>query len=198
MYEIELKAHVQDRKSLLKTLSGFAEYSGTVRREDTYYAIEASGRKISARIRQESKADTGEIELENPVQPKILLTYKRKELKTGNKGVRTEVNDEKECSLSSQEALECLLLDTGYRISHTKVKTVIDFKFENATIEVCTVEKLGDFIEIEILSPSDDAETVAGFQQQLRAILARCGISESEIEERYYSDMLRELESETD
>jgi len=196
MYEIELKAHVYDRKGLIRDVSSFARYAGTVCREDTYYKFQKQdGQKISARIRNESPVSTGEIALPNPVQPAVLLTYKRKEIKTDVHGASIEVNDEKECALSDRTALEALLTDTGYKFSHSKIKTVIDFKYLEATIEIVTIEKLGDFVEIEIISEKNDAETVKKYQKSLRDILRKCNIPESQIEERYYSDMLRDLKS---
>lgn len=194
MYEIELKAHISDRRSLIRDVSSFARYKGTVRREDTYYKfVKPDGKSISARIRIETPASTGEIALPNPFQSAILLTYKRKELKTDVSGASIEVNDEKECSLSDRTALEALLTDTGFKFSHSKVKTVIDFKYLDATIEIVTIEKLGDFVEIEIISEKNDEETIKKHQKTLRDILRKCNVSEDQIEERYYSDMLKEL-----
>ena len=37
MYEIELKAHVLDRKSVIQNLEKFATFSGAVEKDDTYY-----------------------------------------------------------------------------------------------------------------------------------------------------------------
>ncbi len=195
MFEIELKAHLQDRNSLLKLLPSFATFAGSVRRDDTYYNFfTPENKKIAARIRIETPVEAPGISLPNPVKPAILLTYKRKEIKTDSSGTSIEINDEKECSLSDRETLEALLLDTGYKFSHSKTKSVIDFKYKDATIEVVNIEKLGDFVEIEILSPSNDDETVKKYQEELKSILAKCNIDSSQIEERYYSDMLRELQ----
>lgn len=194
MYEIELKAHLLDRAALLKLLPSFAQFAGSVRRDDTYYNFfTPENKKIAARIRIETPVAAPGINLPNPVKPAVLLTYKRKELKTDASGASIEVNDEKECELSDRETLETLLLDTGFKFSHSKTKTVIDFKYQDATIEVVNIEKLGDFIEIEILSPSNDDSTVKKYQDELKAILAKCQIEQEQIEERYYSDMLKNL-----
>jgi len=63
-----------------------------------------------------------------------------------------------------------------------------------ANIEVCNVPPLGDFIEIEILSKTKDEKTVKNIQKELISILQRCKISESDIESKYYSEMLREAQ----
>ena len=62
-----------------------------------------------------------------------------------------------------------------------------------ATLELCKVEKLGDFIEIEILSVTNNAETTEKIQSELKRLLSRCGIPEKDIESRYYSEMLNAL-----
>ena len=55
---------------------------------------------------------------------------------------------------------------------------------------------LGDFIEIEILSASNEKETVATIHKQLCDILALCDIPQSQIEPRFYTDMLKEATQE--
>ena len=187
MYEIELKAHVEDRDATIAKINTFATFCGEVQKSDTYYRLTQGNRKISTRIRTES----------NDAGTKFLLTYKRKELRTDENGIKTEVNDEKECLISAVEPLEALLSDIGFSVSLKKEKSVLGWNYREAHLELCTVVPLGDFLEIEIISPQNDSESVRTYQQELYSILAMAGISRDKIEERYYSDMLREAAAES-
>ncbi len=182
MYEIELKAHVDDRASVIAALNAFATFCGTAEKHDTYYALQRGEETVSARIRAESSAG-GE---------RILLTYKRKERRTAADGVATEVNDEQECTLSAREAVESLLTDSGFTVALTKTKRAMQWRHDGALFELCAVPPLGDFLEIEMLSPTDDEETVRRIQERLQTLLDRAGVPAEKIESRYYRDMLRE------
>ncbi|MBQ6781321.1 MAG: class IV adenylate cyclase [Treponema sp.] len=186
MYEIELKAHVDDRTAVISALNGFAVYEGAVQKADTYYALKKDGKKISARIRVESSERDG---------TKILLTYKRKELRVDEKGTSTEVNDEKECSLSSVDAVFALLQDIGFKVSLKKNKSVMSWRYDGALFELCEVPPLGDFLEIEILSSTNDSKTVKSYQKKLQELLDKTGIPHKNIENRYYSEMLRTFQN---
>lgn len=188
MYEIELKARVDDRAAVTAALAVFATPCGEVEKHDTYYALRRQDRTISARIRRESSA-AGE---------RFLLTYKRKERRIAADGTETEVNDEKECELSAPEAAETLLADSGFSVSLTKTKRVMQWRHEDALFELCDVPPLGDFLEIELLAETDDAETVRHAQERLRALLAKTGIPADKIESRYYRDMLQDAARSSD
>lgn len=182
MYEIELKARVDDRDSVTDALNGFAAFCGTAEKHDTYYLLRRGEQAVTARIRAESSAGGS----------RILLTYKRSERRTTADGTATEVNDEQECELSAREAVEALLADSGFSVALTKTKRAMQWRYDGALFELCAVPPLGDFLEIEMLSPTDDAETVARIQEQLKTLLAKAGIPAEKIESRYYRDMLRE------
>lgn len=192
MYEIELKAHVEDARTVLDALASFARTVGTVEKNDTYYRLPLTGRiapdgrsYLTCRIRLEKCND----------KQRILFTYKRKSL-IHESGNDIEVNDEKECSMDSTEALEAMLFDAGFVVSHKKQKTAIgyvaDTSMGEAHIELCTVPPLGDFLEIEILSAAHDAETVRLANEAIKGIFAKCAIPLDAIEERYYTQMLEE------
>lgn len=63
-----------------------------------------------------------------------------------------------------------------------------------ATIELCNIPPIGDFIEIEILSENRDAEIISTLHEMLLEILKRCNIPEEQIEEKFYRQLLREYE----
>jgi len=193
MYEIELKAHVEDRQATIEKINAFAVYCGEVHKSDTYYRLIADGKKISTRIRKETRIPGDNRETGDTL---TLLTYKRKEKRMDANGTATEVNDEKECTISDASPLEALLADIGFEVSIKKEKQVMGWTYNDAHLELCTVPPLGDFLEIEILSPDNDAKTVQSCQQELQNLLEKAGISKDKIEERYYSDMLREAQKE--
>lgn len=199
MTEVELKARVDDRAALAGRLDSFAKRGHHVIRDDEYWGKTADDRN-KIRIRRERFiAEDGSI-----AKTDILVTYKRKSRIKGADGVEAEANDEKECTVSDATVLEAFLSDTGYSIQLRKHKDVVDWLADvsiagsksirlTATLELCAVEKLGDFLEIEILSPSDDANTLSVLHGELEKLLDRTGIPREKIENQYYSDMLRDI-----
>ena len=203
MYEIELKAHVTDRRHVIETLNTFAAYDGTVDKQDTYYHLPHEGCMqtegkgyISCRIRRETRSVKNGEQAPTALsaQTTILLTYKRKELRTGKDGTVLEVNDEKECTISDSEALESLLADTGFTVARRKHKITEGWyaptESGTAHIELCRVPPLGDFLEIEIMRSTDDEKLVAETRKSIERIFARCGIPLSAVEPRYYNELL--------
>ncbi len=194
MYEIELKAHVKNRRDVIKNLERFAVFSAAIEKDDTYYSKEINGKTIKVRIRKETPFTTEEIPDAPQItgQKSVIFTYKRKEIITKDE-TSIEVNDEKETFLSEAEPFEAFLTDTGFVPSLKKHKITLGWHYDGAHLELCTVDRLGDFIEIEILSESNEENQVLQAKEKLLKLLSKCGIDESQIEERYYSQMLREL-----
>ncbi len=194
MYEIELKAHVKDRQQLIKNLERFAVFSAAVEKDDTYYSKEVNGKNIKVRIRKETPFTTEETQNAPQIhqQKSVTFTYKRKEILQKD-GTSIEVNDEKETFLTEEEPFEAFLTDIGFVTSLKKHKITLGWYYDGAHLELCTVDRLGDFIEIEILSETNDETQVLQTKQKLLKLLAKCGISEDQIENRYYSQMLGEL-----
>ena len=211
MYEIELKAHVEDHRAVARTLDSFAEYIGALTKRDTYYrlplACVPTGTEAASSKRADAKAHSENTEVQTHIgcrirktvyektgETKITFTYKRKELRKDTEGIAIEVNDEKECTLSETDAIESFIKDSGGSISHVKEKIIKEWYAETeagkAHIELCTVPPLGDFLEIEVLA-KDDAHTEDA-KRAIVSIYKNCGIDESAIESRYYSDMLDE------
>ncbi|MFA6856749.1 MAG: class IV adenylate cyclase [Treponema sp.] len=195
MYEIEQKAHVSNRKQVIEALNTFAEYDGKADKRDIYYHLPLTGHTssdntgyVSCRIRYE-KHETG-----NAVQNNIFFTYKRKEQRTGTGKVPIEVNDEKECILSDSSALEALLTDAGFTVARTKHKITEGWyastEAGKAHIELCTVPPLGDFLEIEIMSKTENEKSVTSAGKCIEELFSRCSIPRSAVESRYYNEML--------
>ena len=195
MYEIELKAHVYNREETIKILNTFAKYVGFFQKQDTYYRLQKQNNKdfISVRIRKEQAKQ------EQNTFEKIYLTYKQKELKDTTDGTKIEVNNEKECELSNTETITSILLDTGFSEYLTKSKTVEKFTYQTpygiATIEICTIPPIGDFIEIEILNNENAKSNVEQIKEEILSILNKCNIPQSQIENKFYSQLLKEAKS---
>lgn len=195
MYEIELKAHIYNRKETIKILNTFANYVGFFQKHDSYYKLQKQNSNdfISVRIRKELSKQ------EQNISEIIYLTYKQKELKNTSDGTKIEVNNEKECELSNSETVISILLDTGFYEYLTKSKTVEKFSYQTpsgtATIEICTIPPIGDFIEIEILNDSNNESNVDNIRKEILSILEKCNIPQSQIEEKFYSQLLKEANS---
>jgi adenylate cyclase class 2 len=195
MYEIELKAHIYNRKETIKILNTFANYVGFFQKHDSYYKLQKQNSNdfISVRIRKELSKQ------EQNISEKIYLTYKQKELKNTSDGTKIEVNNEKECELSNSETVISILLDTGFYEYLSKSKTVEKFTYQTpygiATIEICTIPPIGDFIEIEILNDSNNESNVDNIRKEILSILEKCNIPQSQIEEKFYSQLLKEANS---
>ncbi|MBP5174440.1 MAG: hypothetical protein ILP07_00815 [Treponema sp.] len=197
MTEIELKAHVDDRKTLTEVLDKIASYQGCLVRDDCYWGMKGKKQK-KLRIRRES----GWPNDARSTEPRVIVTYKHKELRTDSNGCCIEVNDEKESSISSAVPLELFLRDSGFEVLQKKHKEVMEWTMLlddgdgsgkiSATLELCNVPPLGDFLEIEILADDPDENQISIYQSKLEYILDMTGIPRDRIERRYYNDMLRE------
>ncbi|AEE16085.1 CYTH domain-containing protein [Treponema brennaborense] len=201
MYEIELKAHVYDREQTITQLNGFAAFKKACQKTDTYWKHSATG--VQIRIREEIPLElsdelpgaNGGVSAERgagtPEEPgSIIVTYKRKELRTAADGAAFEVNDEQEFTINTRLPFETFLKDSGFTVAVRKLKTVYQWKTAGTLIELCTVPPIGDFIEIEINEESNLPHVVSAAKTELMDTLRKCGIGTECIESRYYSEML--------
>ena len=200
MYEIELKAWVDDVPATENKLNEFAKYIGLTEKHDTYWRKKNT--EIGIRIRQE----TGK---------PIIATWKQKNLKDGNVEINTErefvigsteftndtiPNDKNAESLKNAlDTFESFLQTSDFEISLQKYKSTKTWhyqteEFDLITIEISYVEFLGYFIEIEILCPTNDDATVEKAQSCLHLVLEKSGISKDKIESRYYWQLLKSVQ----
>ena len=178
--EIELKAHVENYKSVKKILS---EKYGTpveIHKDDIYYIYKQAGdsyRGQPVRLRVENG--------------KNVVTLKQKSIKDG-----IELNNELEFGVDNGESFIKYMQLTGARKWVVKTKNGWKYKSsENgyeAVIELCEVSNLGWYLEIEIVIESPDNVQITESKLKIKDILNSAGISEDQIESRYYSDMLLE------
>lgn len=197
MYEIELKAWVDDIPATENKINEFAKYIGLTEKRDTYWRKKNT--EIGIRIRQE----TGK---------PIIATWKQKNLRQNEFEVNTErefiigstdfakdtiPNKKNETSLKSALSnFEDFLKTSDFEISLQKYKSTKTWhhkteEFNLITIEISYVEFLGHFIEIEILSEKNDDETISMAQNCLHETLQKCGINKDRIETRYYWQLLK-------
>ena len=193
MYEIELKAWCENRKTTEEKLKSFASFKEHVEKNDEYWSANCNGKTIKLRIREEKILDGKS----GQTCTSYLATYKNKEVKKEAGKTAYEVNDEKEFSVDKPDDLRFFLRDAGFKITDLKKKSTDYWSYKirenkQASIELSEVFNLGTFVEIEILEKTNDAETLMNTKSQLIKILNLCGISEDKIESRYYTDLLKE------
>lgn len=190
MTEIEIKAHVYDPGETERIIASFATFRGESRKSDAYWiqgrpgdgdaATATSTQPVKVRVRDENGA--------------LIVTYKRKELRA-----ETEVNDEREFTIDDRDAFEAFIADAGFSPASFKEKRTKrwTWEFADATevgIELSLVERLGWFVELEVLAEGPDEGDIARIRGILLETLARCGIGEGSIETRYYTEMLDSLD----
>lgn len=196
-YEIEMKAHVNDREAVKKILDQKGKYLGHTQKEDDYYHFDLNGTAtpdgrsfLSARIRKEI------LTLNGKTSSLCYFTYKRKEIKKNEDGKEIEVNEENEFTTDDASALEVFFRDLGAKIDLHKSKIVeqwiLEKDGEKAHAELCDVPPLGDFLEIEIIKNKNDDRTVGKAKKVIDSIFTDCNIDLSQIEPRYYRDMLKD------
>jgi predicted adenylyl cyclase CyaB len=175
--EVELKARLRDRAAVEAAVAAFARPAGRVDKSDAYWhgpdwRLNRGTRGF--RVRAEGAAID-------------LVTFKDKRSEGG-----IEINREVEFGVSDPAAFVEFIERLGCEPFYRKRKTGLAFKADrgDATIEIVEVEGLGDFIEIEMLLEDEDPARVALAQGEIRALLARSGVAEADIESRFYSELL--------
>lgn len=177
MYEIELKAWMDDRAAVEAALKTFAVYEDTLDKHDRYWRLDTQpDSHMTVRLRSETRESTGKTE--------TFVTYKHK---SRDKGF--EVNEEHEFTVSNPDDFELILKDAGFTSGFSKHKTAGSWHFDNFHIELCVLEGLGEFFEIETFAEENTSEAVQTAHTALLEILSRCGISSDKIESRYYSEL---------
>ncbi len=179
--EIELKAWVDDPDTTRTQINSLARSEGTYEKFDTYWRWKdnnpqnpplGSGVRVRKEIRRGNT--TG------------IITFKNKEVRDG-----IEINDEREFEVSDTVVFEELLQRLGLIPWIEKHKTGQSWRAGRITVELSLVEKLGWFVELEILSDQRDSESVDKARTELLTLLDRLGIGRDRLEERYYIEMLK-------
>ncbi|MDR2094158.1 MAG: CYTH domain-containing protein [Treponema sp.] len=186
--EIELKAHAGNPELVKSRLDELAEFSAAIEKKDVYWFPSAGGLEKTLpssgiRVRKESITDAA-----GKCSHVVLVTYKNKERRDG-----IEVNDEYEFEVSSAEVFEDMLGCLGLEPGIAKHKKGWAWKFRGVTAELVRVDGLGWFVELEIIADRADREASAEGRKQLLGLFDKLGIERKNIEERYYTEMLKAL-----
>lgn len=105
MYEIEIKAHVYDRKAVSDALASFAEYEGSIKKHDTYYRYYYNRASSGCSSASGSVASSEGISLSGatspsgnaspsgslPQKPYLTARIRREAITTANAESRTEI-----------------------------------------------------------------------------------------------------------
>jgi adenylate cyclase class 2 len=211
--EIELKARVEDPEERKRIISQFAGSGEEFLKEDSYWYPPsgpggsssrpelpgAPGLPSGVRIRREERRKGPE---GGGDSLSTRICFKTKEKREG-----IEINDERECEVSDPMVFEELLVRLGLRPGPRKRKRGWAWVYRGITIELCKVSgsaspgkdgetvRLGWFAELEILADQDREDTTAAARTRLLELLKKMGINEDRIEERYYTELLREAEN---
>ncbi len=178
MIEIELKARVANPAALAQKITAYAVYQGSFDKRDDYW-LSPSGASENAKAfqirvrRQHADRDTA------------IASFKKKKRRAG-----IEINDEREFAIDPASIFEEFLKNLGFRVWISKRKRGEAWRDGRTLIELAEVVGLGHFVELEILEEEDSAETVETARAELLASLRRIGLSEGDIENRYYTELL--------
>lgn len=126
----------------------------------------------------------------NEKKRRCLVTYKQKR-RDCKENAALEVNDEKEFAVSDRTEFERFLHKAGFEAVFEKRKKSMQWKKDGVLIELCTVEPLGDFLEMEILAETADENRINEARLTLEKLLKKYGIPLEQIEPMYYSELLK-------
>ena len=111
MYEIELKAHVDDVEKVRTLLDGFAKQKGCTFKHDKYY-------KLSSNLNKDGYEKV-RVRTENG---KTFLTFKQKTLVQNPDGSFMEVNTESETEMNKSETIDLIFKSIGAQLVLEKTK----------------------------------------------------------------------------
>lgn len=174
MTEIELKARIAEPKTVEGRVATFARFVRAFDKLDSYWhGPDWRFSRGTKGFRLRSDGD------------KSIVTYK---LKRNEGGI--EINKETEFEVSDKDAFKGLIERVGCEAFYEKRKTGVMYEYEGYTIEISAVGGLGTFIEIERVLDTEDPGVIAIIQGELKALLVRSGIPESDIEGRSYAELI--------
>ncbi|MDR2363604.1 MAG: CYTH domain-containing protein [Spirochaetaceae bacterium] len=194
MVEIELKTRISDPEGVKRRLSGLGIYDCAYEKDDAYWFPHddpaASLPPSGVRVRRETNTAA-----DGKISQSSLVTYKIRELRAG-----IEVNDEREFTVSDGEVFEDLLRRLGLAPGIKKNKrgwawrlTVPADQGPDIRAELSEVQRLGWFLELEILAPERNEKTIAQCREKLLGTLEKLEIPQGNIEPRPYTEMLKAL-----
>ncbi len=175
MKEIEVKAYLKDKESVIKKLTDLgATFAKPIRQVDSVFECEEkvseNETKHSVRIRY---LDDGRC---------IFTAKDRMKQVMANSEYETEIKDGK--------AMEQALALMGYAITSTLDKVRLVAHYQDLDICLDDVEELGSFIEVEKFSDEDPHQVV----EELFQFLMTLGISKEDQVFEKYDTMMEKLQ----
>ena len=160
MKEIEIKAKLRDKKSVMKKLGDFGcKFEPKITQEDVVFS-----EKIGSVEKYMSNKNFLRLRVKN--NGKILFTIKQRQKNHLDK-------IEHEVEISSKEEMKKALLLIGYKEAVGIKKTRVITHYDGREICLDEVEGLGDFIEMETLVSDGDAEKI---QEEMFKFFEKIGI----------------------
>lgn len=170
--EVELKAWVDDHRSLLEQLQRLGAPRRSYTKEDWYFGPSADLESARYRLRRDGDA--------------WIATFKDKRIYDG-----IEENTETEFTVSDGAAYRRLLHSLGLKAVIAKRKEGHSYIVDGVLVEVSRVEHLGWFVELELILPEEASrEEIGGARDRLMELLRQLSISPSKIEPRSYNQMI--------
>ncbi len=181
-YEIEKKAHLIDPAAAERKLAGFGRFEGEWEKEDRYYLLQPK--------------EKGGIDMKKDPIFRIRLEKGRCLLGAKKRSFRgkTEINEEVEIPAGDPEEtlwfFEQYLGLVPFVTKHKKTRLYI---VDTMRVEINLVEGLGYFLEVEIQKDKlEGEEEEKDILARIQSMFDRLGVKESDIEGRYYIQMLME------
>lgn len=176
--EVEIKAHVAEPAAVAARLVelGWAR-SRSFEKHDRYFAPITGDRGADFRLRIDGDHAS--------------VTFKRKRLVSGG-----EINEEREFTISDSAAFLAFTERIGCSLEfekHKRGRTFTQPEVPGLLVELVEVQRLGSFIELEVMLAHADEARAAAWHERMRALLGELGIEEARIEPKPYSRLLREL-----
>jgi adenylate cyclase class 2 len=177
MYEVEMKLRTAHDPVCERLAETDADHVETVTQEDTYF--DAPDRDFAAtdealRVRRETADET-----------RVCLTYKGPLV-----GDATKTRTETETRVADGDAIRAILDGLGYTPAATVTKTRERYALADCTVTLDTVERLGEFVEVEYTREvtADERERA---EQAVVAVLDTLGLDpEAEIRTSYLGLLL--------
>lgn len=180
MIEVEMKAKINDKKEILEKINKIGgKYSHTEKQHDIYYNApdkDYSETDEALRIR--------EIPDENDF--KRVLTYKGPKIDTKSK-TRKEI----EVLINDTDNMNEILLNLGFKPSAIVNKIRRVFDYEDYTITLDKLDKLGYYMEIEFIAK--EGSNIEEIRNNIIKIFEKLGIN-SGFERVSYLELLQQIE----
>lgn len=176
MQEIEIKFRVDDREKLLSKLESLhSHFSEPMNQKDIIFApdlndTENGEGKIFVRIREQN-------------EKKIITLKKQSKVIMQNKEIEFGISDIDK----AYDFLETI----GFREWVTVEKSRIATTYQEFNLCIDQVKRLGDFIEIEILSEEENKTEL--YEQRILEVARELGIPKENRIDNYYDSMIAEL-----